>query len=84
MLTELLNLLEENDGELDLQALSRHLGAQPSAVAGMIDLLIQKGRVEEVGADCGICDTCGLRENCTLPVNRARRYRLSFVDRQRR
>lgn len=77
MLTELLQLLEQNQGELDLQDLSRELGAQPSAVAGMLDLLVRKGRIKEVGGDCGICETCSLHNECVLPAKRAKRFGLS-------
>ena len=77
MLTELLLLLEQNQGQIDLAELSQQLNAQPSAVAGMLEMLIRKGRIEIIGADCGICQTCSLRAECDLPVNRARRFRLS-------
>lgn len=77
MLTELLRLLDAHQGGLDLQELGRRLDAQPSAVAGMLETLIRKGRVTEIGADCGICDSCVLASRCTLPANRARRFRLA-------
>ena len=77
MLSKLLDLLEENQGEMDLHFLSRQLDAQPSAVAGMFQLLIQKGRVVEIGPDCGPCSTCKLDSQCTLSVRRSKRYRLS-------
>lgn len=77
MLTELLRLIEQNQGQLDLSELSQQLNAQPSAVAGMLEILIRKGRVDEMGADCSICQTCSLRNKCDLPANRARRFRLS-------
>lgn len=77
MLTELLQLLEQNQGQLDLAQLSQQLNAQPSAVAGMLEMLIRKGRIDEMGVDCSICQTCSLRNNCDLPANRARRFRLS-------
>jgi hypothetical protein len=77
MLSKLLDLLEENQGEMDLDSLSRQLDAQPSAVAGMFQLLIQKGRVVEIGPDCGPCNTCKLDSQCTLSVRRSKRYQLS-------
>lgn len=77
MLTKLLRLLEQNQGQLDLAELSQQLDAQPSAVAGMLEMLIRMGRIDEMGVDCGICQTCGLRNKCDLPANRARRLRLS-------
>ena len=79
MLTELLHLLEQNHAEYDLQELGRILGVQPSAVAGMLELLVRKGRVVEMGADCGICDTCGIRSHCDIPVTRAKRYKIATI-----
>ncbi|HEX6386554.1 MAG TPA: FeoC-like transcriptional regulator [Anaerolineae bacterium] len=77
MLTELLKLLEQSQGELDLQVLSRQLGAEPSAVAGMVEMLVRKGRLVEAGATCGFCQACTLRPNCRLPLKRARQYVLN-------
>ena len=79
MLTELLRLLEQNHAEYDLQELGRILGVQPSAVAGMLQTLIHKGRVVEMGADCGICDTCGIRGHCDIPIRRAKRYKIATI-----
>ena len=77
MLTELLRLLEENEMEYDLKELGQKLGVQPSAVSGMLELLLHKGRVMEMGADCGICDTCGIRGQCDIPALRAKRYKIA-------
>jgi hypothetical protein len=76
MLSQLLRVLEENEGEVDLAFVSRELDAQPSAVAGMFETLIRKGRVVEVGPDCGVCDTCGLSSQCVLPARRIKRYQM--------
>ena len=75
MLKHLTQLIEQTEGELTLAQLSRELGASPSAVAGMLEILIHKGRIIELDADCGICETCILQPNCTLAIKRARRYR---------
>ncbi|HCB50455.1 MAG TPA: hypothetical protein DEP47_13300, partial [Chloroflexi bacterium] len=53
MLTELLRILEQNQGQLDLAELSQQLNAQPSAVAGMLEMLIRKGRIDDMRANCG-------------------------------
>ena len=74
MLSQLIHLIEESDGEVDLVAVSRSLNAQPSAVAGMLDTLVRKGRVVEIGPDCGVCDSCGLSSQCVLPARRIKRY----------
>jgi hypothetical protein len=77
MLSRLIHLLEENEGEVDLATISRSLDAQPSAVTGMLETLIRKGRVIEVGPDCGVCDTCGLNSQCVLPARRIKRYQVA-------
>jgi hypothetical protein len=74
MLSQLIQLLEENEGEVDLVAVSRRLDAQPSAVAGMLETLIRKGRVIEIKPVCGVCDSCALSSHCTLPARRIKRY----------
>lgn len=76
MLSQLIHLLDENEGELDLAAVSRSLDAQPSAVAGMLETLVRKGRVIEIGPDCGVCDSCGLSSQCALPARRIRRFQV--------
>jgi hypothetical protein len=80
MLSRLIHLLEENEGEIDLVGLSRSLNAQPSAVSGMLETLVRKGRVTEIGPACGVCDTCGLNSQCVLPARRIKRYQI--VDRK--
>jgi len=76
MLSQLIHLLEENQGQIDLVAIGRSLDAQPSAVAGMLNMLVRKGRVVEIGPDCGACDSCGLSNRCTLPARRIKRYQI--------
>jgi hypothetical protein len=77
MLRELLRLLEKNQGELNIFELSQQLGASPAAILGMIETLIGMGRINELGSECGVCDSCALHNQCTLPVKRARRYKLA-------
>jgi hypothetical protein len=77
MIAKLLQILEENQGEMDLVSLSRQLDVQPSAVAGIFQFLIQKGRVIELDSDCGACSTCYLNSQCPLPIRKIKRYRLS-------
>lgn len=72
MLTQLLKLLEQNQGEVDLITLSRQLNAQPGAVAGMIETLLHKGRLVEIKPACGDCHHCPIENGCPLPARRAR------------
>ena len=69
--------MEQHDSEYNLHELGRILDAQPSAVAGMMEMLVRKGRIVEVGADCGVCDTCGIRGHCDIPISRVKRYKIS-------
>ena len=82
MLTELQRLIEQNQGEINLNQLSKQLGAQPSAVAGMLDFLIRKGRVQELGVDCRSCESCGFANECLMPVKRAKRLGFSEIVRE--
>ena len=74
MLTQLVNLLESKENGLSLSEISRAVGAQPSAVLCMIDLLVQKGKLIEIGPDGKCCTTCGVRSECNLLAARGKRY----------
>jgi len=78
MLRELLRLLEENQGELNISELSQQLGASPSAILGMIETLTYMGRINELDSECGVCESCNLHTECSLPVKRAKRYKLAL------
>ncbi len=74
MLAQLLRLLENNEGGLTLAEISREMQAQPSAVFAMITLLVQKGKLLEIGPDGKCCTTCGLESQCSLLAMRGKRY----------
>lgn len=74
MLTELLTLLENKKNGLSLVEISRAMHAQPSAVACMIKLLVQKGKLIEIGPDGKCCETCELQPGCNLLAARGKRY----------
>jgi predicted Zn-ribbon and HTH transcriptional regulator len=74
MLNQLLTLLETKESGLSLAEISRAMNAQPSAVMSMIKLLVQKGKVLEIGPDNKICSTCGLESDCNLLKARGKRY----------
>ena len=74
MLSELVALLEQREHGLRLDEISRALGAQPGAVRGMLDLLVQRGRLLEIGPDGAACAACGIRpEECSLLAARGAR-----------
>lgn len=74
MLTQLVTLLENSENGLSLSEISRAMGAQPSAVLSMITLLVQKGKLAEIGPDGKDCAACGLESQCNLLAARGKRY----------
>lgn len=74
MLTQLLHLLENKENGLSLAEISRLIGAQPSAVAAMIALLVEKGKLVEIGPDGKDCAVCGVQAECNLLAARGKRY----------
>jgi hypothetical protein len=74
MLNQLVNLLESKEKGLSLSEISHAMGAQPSAVMAMICLLVQKGKLIEIGPDGNCCSTCGLESQCNLLAARGKRY----------
>lgn len=74
MLSHLVSLLETKENGLSLSEISRVMNAQPSAVLAMIGLLVQKGKLIEIGPDGKCCTTCGLESECNLLAVRSKRY----------
>jgi hypothetical protein len=74
MLTQLLSLLENKENGLSLSEISRAMDAQPTAVMSMIQLLVKKGKLLEIGPDNKCCTTCGLESDCSLLAARGKRY----------
>jgi Mn-dependent DtxR family transcriptional regulator len=77
MLTALIKLLENKESGLSLSEISRELNAQPSAVMSMVQMLVQKGKLVEIGPDGKCCTTCGLESDCNLLAARGKRYLVS-------
>ena len=74
MLTQLVSLLEAKENGLSLSEISRAMNAQPSAVLCMIQVLVQKGKLIEIGPDGKCCTTCGFETECNLLAARGKRY----------
>ena len=74
ILAQLITLLENKENGLSLSEISRAMNAQPSAVLSMIDLLVKKGKLIEIGPDGKCCTTCGLESECNLLAARGKRY----------
>lgn len=58
MLKRLLQLIEAAEGPVHTQELSTQLGVAPSAVAGMLQTLVQTGRLQMAGEGNGAEDAC--------------------------
>lgn len=74
MLAQLINLLETSENGLSLSEISRAMDAQPSAVMSMICLLVQRGKLIDIGPDGGCCASCGSESECQLLAARGKRY----------
>lgn len=74
MLNQLVTLLESKENGLSLSEISRAMNAQPTAVLSMIHLLVQKGKLLEIGPDGKCCNTCGFESQCNLLAARGKRY----------
>lgn len=69
MLSQIIKELESAGGAIDLNDLSRRLGVQRSALDGMIETLVRKGRLREVdmgGETSPLCQHCTGRPTCTI------------------
>jgi predicted Zn-ribbon and HTH transcriptional regulator len=74
MLAQLVSLLETKENGLSLSEISRLMNAQSSAVLSMIGLLVQKGKLIEIGPDGKCCTECGFESECNLLAARGKRY----------
>ena len=79
MLAQLLQLLENKENGMSLSEISRAMNAQNSAIMAMIELLVQKGKLIEIGPDGGYCQTCGAQSDCNLLAARGKRYALKSM-----
>ena len=77
MLSQLLSLFKEKKDGLSLFEISHVLKAQPTAVASMLELLVQKGKLLEIGSDGKYCADCGQVSDCNLLAVHGKRYVLA-------
>ncbi len=82
LLHEVLRVLEQAEHPLSFSELSRHLGVEPSALQGMIDFWVRKGRLRIVGpldgtqcemSGCVGCSASG-PARCPLVFHEPTRY----------
>ena len=74
MLNQLVQLLDGQENGMSLTEISRALRAQPTAVLSMINLLVKKEKLIEIGPDGKCCTTCGVQSDCNLLAARGKRY----------
>lgn len=74
MLRQLIELFEQSRNGLSLFEISRAMDAQPSAVLSMIEFLVRKGKLIEIGPDGKACAACGLVSDCNLLAVHGKRY----------
>jgi hypothetical protein len=74
MFAQIISVLASRENGLSLSEISRAMDAQPSAVMSMIWLLVQRGKLIEIGPDGKCCSRCGYESECNLLAARGRRY----------
>lgn len=91
MLKQVLQEIEAADGPVSIDELGRKLGLERSALTGMIDFWVRKGRLrlehQPGGSASNICTSGGCRSTCAGPevcpfvVKMPRTYTLTLLDR---
>jgi hypothetical protein len=81
LLTDVLQIIQSADGPLTVDDIAYAVEADPGAVAGMLVLLAQKGRLRVDGAwtcDASTCGGCRLdgAEGCPFVVKGPTRFEL--------
>ncbi|MCK4598939.1 hypothetical protein KAU37_03835 [Candidatus Bipolaricaulota bacterium] len=76
MLSRIREAFEKAVGPLDLNELSHRLGVEQSALDGMLEFLVRKGKLREIGLATEACTHCGSRLSCaqsatTTPMGKA-------------
>ena len=77
MLKQILAEFEQNPTTLCLDQLSQKLAITPSALEGMLDMLVRKGRLQEISAIHDACQVCPARAGCVIISSTAKSYILT-------
>lgn len=82
MLSQIVKEFRESGGTIDLAELSRRLGVEPSALDGMLEVLVRQGRLQKTcalgGGSCGgSCRGCGYYQP---EANMGSAYELTIPD----
>jgi hypothetical protein len=70
MLRQVLALLETREGGMGAAEISRQLRVPPAALEGMLETLVQHGRLARQCADDTPCGACPLQPECNLLAGR--------------
>jgi hypothetical protein len=82
MLKQILSEFEQVPTSLCLDQLSQKLAITPSALEGMLDMLVRKGRLREISPTQTACQTCPARAACVIIRSATKSYiRGSINDR---
>lgn len=89
MLHQVLQEIENSQGSINLNDLSRKLSIERSALEGMIEYWVRKGRIkddereqEQIFATCqpGNCGGCQGPQGCPFIMKMPRTYSLTLYD----
>jgi hypothetical protein len=75
LLVEIIAQFKDDAGALTAQQVADRLGKDAAVVSGMLDTLVQLGRLSVVTA--ASCDLCPLRAGCGIPGASVRCYYLN-------
>ena len=64
MLSHIVEEFRNAKGPLTLSEMARRLGVEHSALEGMVQFLVRKGKLRAAGTDTTACGQCGLRSGC--------------------
>jgi len=64
MLAQIMKAFREAEQPLDMSALSRSLGTDRSALAGMLETLVRQGKLKEINVGGETCGHCHGKASC--------------------
>ena len=67
MLSRIVEEFENTRSPMTLADIGRRLRVEPTALDGMVGLLVRKGRLRRLGSGAPSCDDCGMRFACGHP-----------------
>ena len=75
MLSSILAIYEQDPGVLCVEEVAQKLGREPSVVEGMLETLVNLGKLVEIGAEtCGLCPASS---SCILISSERRSFTLA-------